>query len=73
MLRWLDNVFRLGVKELASLASDKIPYFRDDVMDDARYSGWLVGRDQDRKFLLEVFDAIIRDRANVPQRRREAA
>lgn len=57
----------------ASLAQDKIPYFRDDVMDDARYSGWLVGRDQDRKFLLEVFDAIIRDRASVPQRRREAA
>lgn len=57
----------------ASLPADKIPYFRDDVMDDARYSGWLVGRDQDRKFLLEVFDAIIRDRASVPQRTREAA
>lgn len=57
----------------ASLTADKIPYFRDDVMDDARYSGWLVGRDQDRKFLLEVFDAIIRDRASVPQRTRMAA
>lgn len=57
----------------ASLSNDKIPYFRDDVMDDARYSGWLVGRDQDRKFLLEVFDAIIRDRASVPQRVRQAA
>jgi len=57
----------------ASLGADKIPYFRDDVMDDARYSGWLVGRDQDRKFLLEVFDAIIRERASVPQRLRAAA
>lgn len=57
----------------ASLGNDKIPYFRDDVMDDARYSGWLVGRDQDRKFLLEVFDAIIRERASVPQRVRDAA
>lgn len=39
----------------ASSPASRLAYLRDDLMDDMRYSGWLVGRDQDRRLLLEVF------------------
>lgn len=34
---------------------ERVPYMRDDLLDDLRYSGWLVGRDQDRAVLIELF------------------
>lgn len=47
----------------ASLETAKLPYFRDDVLDDARYSDWLIPKDQDRRVLVEVFRAIMAERA----------
>lgn len=41
---------------------ERIAYLRDDVTDDMRYSGWLVGRDQDRALLTEVFRVLERQR-----------
>ncbi|MCC6678982.1 MAG: hypothetical protein IT436_17795 [Phycisphaerales bacterium] len=46
----------------ATTPVERIPYVRDDLIDDMRYSGWLVGRDQDRAMLLEVFRRIERIR-----------
>jgi len=39
----------------ATSPSEQLPYIRGDVMDDVRYSAWLVGRDQDRAVLDQVF------------------
>jgi hypothetical protein len=39
----------------ATSPAERLAYVRGDVMDDARYSSWLVGRDQDRAALAEVF------------------
>ncbi len=39
---------------LATLPNDKIRYIADDLRDDLRYSGLLVGRDQDHRLMLEV-------------------
>lgn len=47
----------------ASLDTSKLAYFRDDVLDDARYSDWLIPKDQDRRVLVEVFRAIMAERA----------
>lgn len=33
---------------------ERFAYVRDDIADDLRYAGWLVGRDQDRSILLRV-------------------
>lgn len=46
----------------ATTPIERIPYVRDDLIDDMRYSGWLVGRDQDRSMLLEVFRRLERIR-----------
>jgi hypothetical protein len=46
----------------ASLSPTKIAYLRDDLMDDIRYCGKLVGRDQDRRLLLQVFRMLERER-----------
>lgn len=46
----------------ATTPVDRIPYVRDDLIDDMRYSGWLIGRDQDRALLLEVFRRLERIR-----------
>ncbi len=43
--------------------AERIPYIRDDISDDLRYSGWLIGRDQDRALLMEVFRALERARS----------
>ena len=34
---------------------ERLRYLRDDLMDDMRYSGWLVGADPDRRLLMDVF------------------
>ncbi len=39
----------------ATTPPDRLSLVRDDLLDDMRYSGWLVGRDQDRAVLIEVF------------------
>lgn len=39
----------------ATSPADQLAYLRGDVMDDVRYSAWLVGRDQDRAVLEEIF------------------
>lgn len=39
----------------ATSPPEQLAYIRGDVMDDVRYSAWLVGRDQDRAVLDEVF------------------
>lgn len=47
----------------ASLDTSRLAYFRDDVLDDARYSDWLIPKDQDRRVLVEVFRAVMAERA----------
>jgi len=42
--------------------ADRVRWLRDDLLDDMRYSGWLVGRDQDRVLLLEAFRVLERSR-----------
>jgi hypothetical protein len=46
----------------ASADTRAVAYLLGDFMDDMRYSGWLVGRDQDRAVLSEVFRALERAR-----------
>lgn len=46
----------------STTAADRIAYLRDDLFEDMRFSGWLVGRDQDRALLMEVFRALERAR-----------
>lgn len=41
---------------------ERLPYLRDDIMDDMRYADWLVGSDPDRLLLYRVFDEIGRAR-----------
>jgi hypothetical protein len=53
----------------ASLETSRIPYFRDDLLDDARFSGWLIPKDQDRGVLIEVFRAILLEREGTQTRR----
>lgn len=42
--------------------AERLPYLRDDIMDDMRYAEWLVGSDPDRMLLHRVFDEIARSR-----------
>lgn len=53
----------------ASLETSRIPFFRDDLLDDARYSDWLIPKDQDRCVLMEVFRAILTEREAAQARR----
>jgi hypothetical protein len=41
---------------------ERLGHIRGDVLDDMRYSAWLVGRDQDRAALVEVFRVLERER-----------
>ncbi len=44
-----------GICLLWSTANaDSLPYLRDDLMDELRYAGWLIGRDQDHCLLKRV-------------------
>ena len=38
----------------ARTPSDRIAYIREDLFEDMRYAGWLVGRDPERRILIEV-------------------
>ena len=42
----------------ARTPAERLPYLRDDIMDDMRYAEWLVGSDPDRLLLYRVFDEI---------------
>lgn len=46
----------------ASSPTERLAYLRDDLLEDMRYSGWLVGRDTERAVLIDVFRAIERAR-----------
>jgi hypothetical protein len=48
----------------ATSPADRLAYVRGDVMDDARYSSWLVGRDQDRAVLAEVLRRLEQSRGS---------
>lgn len=56
----------------ATSPASRLAYIRGDFMDDARYSAWLVGRDQDRAVLVEVFRALEEGRAEASGLRRAA-
>jgi len=34
---------------------ERLKFLRDDLLDDMRYSGWLIGSDPDRRLLMDVF------------------
>ncbi|MCA9298020.1 MAG: hypothetical protein KDA28_03080, partial [Phycisphaerales bacterium] len=53
----------------ASIPRERIPYVREDVMDDVRFSKWLVGRDPDRQLLDQVFRVL----EGCPEDTRQAA
>ena len=55
----------------ATSAPERLPFIRTDFMDDVRYSAWLVGRDQDRAALYDVFRVV--ERALAEPRARQAA
>lgn len=46
----------------ATSPTERLAYLRDDLLEDMRYSGWLVGRDTERALLIDVFRAIERAR-----------
>lgn len=48
----------------ASTTPDRAAFIRGDLMDDVRHSAWLVGRDQDRQLLGEIFTLMGADRAS---------
>jgi len=58
----------------ASSPPDRVAFIRGDIMDDVRHSAWLVGRDQDRALLGEVFKLMGADQvAPGPWQLRDAA
>jgi len=57
----------------ATTPQSSLDYLRDDVLDDLQHSGWLEGRDQDRKLLADVLDELARIDADDLPRRAEAA
>jgi len=57
----------------ATTPQSSLDYLRDDVLDDLQHSGWLEGRDQDRKLLADVLDELARIDADELPRRAEAA
>jgi hypothetical protein len=57
----------------ASSAAERIAYIRGDLMDDIRYSSWLVGRDQDRAVLMGVFRVLEQARGMGGEDTRQAA
>lgn len=47
----------------APAPDDQFQLLRDDVLDDLRFSGWLIGRDDDRALLIEIFRTLWRTRS----------
>jgi hypothetical protein len=50
----------------AATPPDALAYVRDDILDDLRYTGWLVGRDHDRAAVIDVFRVVERFRRELP-------
>lgn len=48
----------------AGAPSDHLGHLRDDIAEDLGFTEWLIGRDQDRALLLEVFRVIARARGD---------
>jgi len=48
----------------ATSPKEKVAFIRGDIMDDVRHSAWLIGRDQDRQVLREVFSLMGADQSN---------
>ena len=46
----------------STMPADRLSYFRDDLLDDLRFAELLLGRDQDRVVLFEVFRTLARAR-----------
>ncbi len=44
----------------AATPPERLPFVRDDMLEEMAYAGWLVGRDQDRGLLIRVFMEIER-------------
>lgn len=58
----------------ASSPRERVAFIRGDIMDDVRHSAWLVGREQDRAVLSEVFKLMGAERATPsPWELRDAA
>jgi len=47
---------------VSTMPASRVPYFRDDLFEDMRFCSLLIGRDQDRKLLMEVFRMLERVR-----------
>jgi hypothetical protein len=47
---------------VSTMPASRVPYFRDDLLDDMRFSSLLIGRDQDRRLLMQVFRVLERVR-----------
>ncbi|HYE61477.1 MAG TPA: hypothetical protein VD997_05740 [Phycisphaerales bacterium] len=47
---------------VSTMPASRVPYFRDDLLEDMRFSSLLIGRDQDRRLLMEVFRMLERVR-----------
>jgi hypothetical protein len=57
----------------AGSPAERIAYIRGDLLDDIRYSSWLVGRDQDRAVLMGVFRVLEQSRGINNDDSRQAA
>lgn len=58
--RTLGRIAAGVVLACANLSTENVRHFRDDLLDDAQFSGWLVGRDQDRSLLHRFFNSLER-------------
>ncbi len=47
---------------VSTMPASQVPYFRDDLLDDMRFCSLLIGRDQDRRLLMQVFRMLERVR-----------
>lgn len=58
----------------SSSPRERVAFIRGDIMDDVRHSAWLIGREQDRAVLSEVFNLMGADQVNQgPWELRDAA
>jgi hypothetical protein len=57
----------------ATTPESSLAYLHDDVLDDLQHSGWLESREQDRKLLADVVEALDRMEGDAQTHRAEAA
>ncbi len=57
----------------AAMDTTRAAFFRDDLLDEARFSHWLIPREQDRRFIINVFRAILTSRRDDRFQRARAA